>query len=72
MSFADGPIHHLSSPTRGDIPFTRIYRVVGATLYGAETITAGNEIANPMYQINLALGFKPLPHGLTMKKVIEG
>jgi hypothetical protein len=27
---------------------------------------------NPMYQINLALGFQPLPAGLAMKKIIAG
>ncbi|MFN8493741.1 MAG: GNAT family N-acetyltransferase [Caldilineaceae bacterium] len=32
-----------------------------AQAHGARTITTGNDSTNPMYQINVALGFKPAP-----------
>lgn len=36
---------------------------------GVQVITASNADTNPMYQLNLVLGFQPLPASLTMKKV---
>jgi mycothiol synthase len=36
--------------------------------YGAETIMTMNEEKNPMYQLNLQLGFTPLPTWITYKK----
>ena len=35
-----------------------------AKAHGVSTITTGNDDANPMYQINVALGFKPVPSEL--------
>lgn len=39
--------------------------------YGAETIQAGNEENNPMYDLNMMLGFRPLPAWLQMRKTVE-
>lgn len=39
-----------------------------AKAYGATTIETDNEESNPMYQLNLALGFTPLPAWLTFKR----
>ncbi|HRW10328.1 MAG TPA: GNAT family N-acetyltransferase [Caldilineaceae bacterium] len=39
-----------------------------AKQYGAKRITTGNEEHNPMYQINLRLGFQPLPAKLAFQK----
>ncbi|MCE7989221.1 MAG: GNAT family N-acetyltransferase [Caldilinea sp. CFX5] len=39
--------------------------------WGAQTISASNEENNPMYQLNLQLGFTPLPAALTMKKIFQ-
>lgn len=77
----NGNKKHLTTPftcvhpdyrRRGIATALKVRAIQFAQNYGAETITTGNEIANPMYQINLALGFKPLPHRLTMKKSMEG
>lgn len=40
-----------------------------AQRWGAQTIITSNEANNPMYQLNLSLGFAPLPAALTMKKI---
>ncbi len=47
----------------------KVRAIALAQATGANCIITANEENNPMYQINLALGFKPLPQGLTMKKV---
>lgn len=39
--------------------------------YGAKTLGTGNEENNPMYQINLRLGFRPLPGWVDFHKKIE-
>jgi GNAT superfamily N-acetyltransferase len=39
--------------------------------YGAKTIKTNNEENNPMYSLNLALGFKPAPAWLAFKKLIN-
>jgi GNAT superfamily N-acetyltransferase len=39
-----------------------------AKAYGATEIRTGNEENNPMYQINLRLGFKPMPAWLSYEK----
>ncbi|MGB1253264.1 MAG: GNAT family N-acetyltransferase [Candidatus Promineifilaceae bacterium] len=41
-----------------------------AKLVGGQTINTDNEEKNPMYQLNLQLGFKPLPAGLEFKKTL--
>ncbi len=35
-----------------------------AHTHGANTIRTGNDAANPMYQLNVGLGFKPVPSEL--------
>jgi ribosomal protein S18 acetylase RimI-like enzyme len=54
---------------RGLATAIKVRAIESAQLMGAESIIAANEENNPMYQINLALGFQPLPGGLTMKKI---
>ncbi|MFN8493351.1 MAG: GNAT family N-acetyltransferase [Caldilineaceae bacterium] len=39
-----------------------------AKVYGAEWILAGNEENNPMFQLNLRLGFQPMPAWLNFEK----
>ena len=39
--------------------------------YGAEWIQTGNEENNPMYDLNVMLGFKPMPAWLEMRKILE-
>jgi len=41
-----------------------------AKAYGAKTIETGNEENNPMYDLNMKLGFKPTPAWLTFEKVL--
>ncbi|MGB0384683.1 MAG: GNAT family N-acetyltransferase [Ardenticatenaceae bacterium] len=41
-----------------------------AQQYGAQQIETDNEENNPMYQLNLMLGFKPAPGWLTLEKKI--
>ena len=43
-----------------------------ALAYGATRIETDNEENNPMYDLNMRLGFEPLPAWLTFKKVISG
>jgi len=72
-----------SDPQRLTTPWTAVhpaYRRLGiakalkvraicfAQTWGAQIITASNEANNPMYQLNLQLGFEPLPAALTLKK----
>ncbi|MEM7125584.1 MAG: GNAT family N-acetyltransferase [Chloroflexota bacterium] len=38
--------------------------------YGATTIKTGNEENNPMYDLNIMLGFKPKPAWLEMRKML--
>ncbi|MEM7125523.1 MAG: GNAT family N-acetyltransferase [Chloroflexota bacterium] len=40
--------------------------------YGAEKIQTGNEENNPMYDLNVMLGFKPMPAWLELRKMVEG
>ncbi len=42
-----------------------------AQRYGAETIETENEENNPMYRLNVALGFRPLPAWLSFRKELE-
>lgn len=39
--------------------------------YGAKTIITDNEENNPMYQINLKLGFEPKPAWLSYQKILN-
>lgn len=75
----------LNDPTRLDTGVTGVLRShrrkgIATTLklraiefakqYGAKTISTENEENNPMYQLNLALGFKPEPAWLEYVKVL--
>ena len=42
-----------------------------ATDYGAKKIHTSNEENNPMYDLNVKLGFKPLPAWLEMRKIVD-
>lgn len=42
-----------------------------AQRYGAAVIETGNEENNPMYELNLKLGFKPIPAWLTLEKNLQ-
>lgn len=39
--------------------------------YGAKRLQTGNEENNPMYDLNVMLGFKPMPAWLELRKVLD-
>ncbi len=49
----------------------KLRTIAFAQAYGVEQIKTGNEENNPMYQINLRLGFQPRPAGLAFQKEIS-
>ena len=49
----------------------KLKAIAFAAEYGAKTIDTGNEENNPMYQINLRLGFQPRPAWSDYHKTIE-
>lgn len=49
----------------------KLKAIAFAAEYGAKTIDTGNEENNPMYQINLRLGFRPRPAWSDYHKTIE-
>lgn len=49
----------------------KLKAIAFAKEYGAKTIDTGNEENNPMYQINLRLGFQPQPAWSDYHKVID-
>jgi mycothiol synthase len=53
---------------RGLATAVKVYAIQFAQDQGVQQIMASNEENNPMYQINLALGFQALPAALTLKK----
>jgi GNAT superfamily N-acetyltransferase len=48
----------------------KLHTIAFAQRYGAERITTGNEEHNPMFQINLRLGFQPRPAKLAFQKEV--
>lgn len=46
----------------------KVHALEWAKAQGAKRIEADNEEGNPMYQLNLALGFEPIPAWLTYRK----
>jgi mycothiol synthase len=57
---------------RGIATALKLRAIDFAKRYGARTIETGNDEGNPMYQINLRLGFRPLPAWLTFEKRFAG
>ncbi len=49
----------------------KVHAIEWAKAQGTESILTGNEEHNPMYQINLQLGYEPQPAGLHYHKVID-
>lgn len=56
---------------RGIATAMKIYTINFAKQYGAKIIEADNEENNPMYQINLRLGFQPKPAYLDYEKPLK-
>jgi len=56
---------------RGIATALKLRAIEFARRYGAKTIKTGNEENNPMYKLNLDLGFKRTSAWLAYKKVIE-
>ncbi|HEX6386571.1 MAG TPA: GNAT family N-acetyltransferase [Anaerolineae bacterium] len=56
---------------RGIVTALKTLSIEAARRLGAQTIKTGNEENNPMYQINLRLGFKPEPASLAFKKKVQ-
>lgn len=57
---------------RGIATALKLRAIDFAKRYSATTIETGNDEGNPMYQINLRLGFRPLPAWLTFEKRFSG
>ncbi len=55
---------------RGIATALKLRTIDYAQQHGARSITTGNEENNPMYQINLALGFQPKPAWISYRKQI--
>ncbi|MCH8273544.1 MAG: GNAT family N-acetyltransferase [Armatimonadetes bacterium] len=55
---------------RGIATALKVYAAVYARKYGAKIIETDNEESNPMYQINMRLGFKPQPAWLEFEKTL--
>lgn len=54
---------------RGIATALKLKTIEFAQAYGAKIIETGNEENNPMYDLNMKLGFKPMPAWLTFEKV---
>ncbi len=57
---------------RGIATAMKVRGIQFAKQYGAERIETDNEENNPMYQINMKLGYKPAPAWLDLEKKIAG
>ena len=55
---------------RGICSALKVLTIESAKIYGAFEMNTVNEENNPMYQINLRLGFEPLPAWLSYEKAI--
>lgn len=55
---------------RGIATALKLRTIEFAQEYGATTIETGNEENNPMYDLNMKLGFKPIPAYLTFEKTL--
>lgn len=55
---------------RGIATALKLKTIEFAQEYGATVIETGNEENNPMYYLNMKLGFKPLPAYLTFEKTL--
>lgn len=55
---------------RGLATALKVRAIQFAQAYGAKELETDNEENNPMYQLNLRLGFKPAPAWLSFEKVI--
>lgn len=49
----------------------KVHAIEWAKAQGTQSILTGNEEHNPMYQINLKLGYEPQPAGLHYHKVLD-
>ena len=56
---------------RGIATALKVASIAATKARGIEQMTTGNEENNPMYQINLKLGFKPLPAMLELEKKLR-
>ena len=56
---------------RGVAIAMKVHAIEWARSQGTESILTGNEEHNPMYQINLKLGYEPQPAGVHYHKVID-
>jgi mycothiol synthase len=56
---------------RGIATALKLRTIKFARNYGAKMIKTNNEENNPMYGLNLALGFKPAPASLAFKKMLD-
>ena len=54
---------------RGIVTALKTLSIEAARQHGARTIKTGNEENNPMYQINLRLGFRPEPASVAFKRM---
>lgn len=56
---------------RGIATTLKVKALAFAKAYGAVTVDTGNEEHNPMYQLNLQLGFEPMPAAIEYRKVFQ-
>ena len=58
----------ISYRRRGIATALKLRSIEFAKAYGAKELKTDNEENNPMYQLNLSLGFRPKPAFLSYKK----
>lgn len=57
---------------RGIATALKVHGIRFAQAYGAEVIETGNEENNPMYQLNLQLGYHPKPAWMDFSRELQG